>query len=252
MSLEIQPFEEICDYQTQVMPLHANYNGGIWGLRGYPQAHIDQDTQMLSISPLTNGEYSVDFFYTSNALCKYQTTRELMVHRLDTFSIMQTGSLCKEKNTLGLTKKIPAGAHYEWHYSPTIEGNETVLLQSDKDKLEIEKTGYYGIEVKYGECTLTSDLKRFVYVQSDSVFAPNVFTPNDDGVNEMFQVFSRDSNSPLDLMICNRFGKEIFSGDGTIGWDGGEAPPGVYYWIVSFQNCNNKRQQLKGYVQLVK
>lgn len=67
-----------------------------------------------------------------------------------------------------------------------------------------------------------------------SVLIPNVFTPNDDGINDVFSLkFPTESTA-----IYNRWGVEVFSStDGTL-WDGKTASgidvkDGTYYYIIS-------------------
>jgi hypothetical protein len=43
------------------------------------------------------------------------------------------------------------------------------------------------------------------------------------------------------LEIYNRYGQLVFeTSDPTKGWDGGECPPGTYYWIVRFADKSHK------------
>lgn len=70
---------------------------------------------------------------------------------------------------------------------------------------------------------------------------PNVFTPNDDGANDLFMPM-RESRfvESIDLKIFNRWGQEVFSTkDPSIKWDGKDQqsgnllPAGVYYYIYT-------------------
>src|SRR6185369_8510415 len=56
---------------------------------------------------------------------------------------------------------------------------------------------------------------------------PNIFTPNGDGVNEVFYI----RNLPADsrLMITNRWGAEVYSSKNYQNdWNGGSTSDGVY------------------------
>jgi len=70
---------------------------------------------------------------------------------------------------------------------------------------------------------------------------PNVFTPNGDGVNEVFFI----PNLPADnckaqmetIEIYNRWGKMVFSDDNReFVWDGQGAASGVYYYYIRYTN----------------
>jgi len=65
------------------------------------------------------------------------------------------------------------------------------------------------------------------------LFTPNAFTPNGDGLNEVFKPQIDGSYSNYSLQVFNRWGDLLFESDHhTIGWDGNvsnsEAPNGTY------------------------
>lgn len=73
---------------------------------------------------------------------------------------------------------------------------------------------------------------RELEIRDENLFIPNAFTPNGDGLNDLFKVFSRNMQS-FRLVIVNRWGEIVFSNndpeqgwDGT--WKGAQAPEGVY------------------------
>ncbi len=84
---------------------------------------------------------------------------------------------------------------------------------------------------------------------------PNVFSPNGDGVNDLFV-------TPVsgEIRIYNRWGKLVFESlQSYTYWsgklpNGNEATEGIYYWIIHVEdsNCNLKSKQLKGTIQLVR
>lgn len=66
-------------------------------------------------------------------------------------------------------------------------------------------------------CVATDSME--VYVDEDFI-VPTAFTPNGDGVNDIFEVHSELIRS-FDMTIYNRWGQELFhSEDADIGWDG--------------------------------
>jgi len=107
---------------------------------------------------------------------------------------------------------------------------------------------------------------------------PNVFTPNEDGVNDTFQAFNtfdeteQTNKCPrfvksVDFYVYDRNGKEVYNNldevekSILIKWDGrnsrGKAmPSGVYYYLaeVTFDVLNKDLQKVeyKGWVQLLK
>ncbi|MCH8329945.1 MAG: gliding motility-associated C-terminal domain-containing protein, partial [Bacteroidetes bacterium] len=60
-----------------------------------------------------------------------------------------------------------------------------------------------------------------VYVEVDTaLFVPDAFTPNDDGINDIFYLYGKDVKS-VHFMIYDRWGEKIFESDQlSKGWDG--------------------------------
>ncbi|MDR1951571.1 MAG: gliding motility-associated C-terminal domain-containing protein, partial [Bacteroidales bacterium] len=88
---------------------------------------------------------------------------------------------------------------------------------------------------------------------------PNVFTPNDDGINDYFKPISVTGDvHNFRMWIYNRWGRSVFdfNGDPTNdlwkGWDGGNAPEGVYFWVIKYDDACNKSRQKRGTVTLLR
>jgi len=64
-----------------------------------------------------------------------------------------------------------------------------------------------------------------------TLFVPNVFTPNNDGLNDFFQI--RNLQEGSELIVTNRWGNQVFSSDNYTNenaWDGGDLAEGVYFY----------------------
>jgi len=86
---------------------------------------------------------------------------------------------------------------------------------------------------------------------------PSAFTPNQDGVNDIFEADPKSKATNFKLQIYNRWGQMVFtSTDLHAGWDGrhngGTCPVGTYYWVATFTNQENKPAMQKGYVTLIR
>ncbi|MVM36997.1 T9SS type B sorting domain-containing protein [Spirosoma sp. HMF3257] len=79
------------------------------------------------------------------------------------------------------------------------------------------------------------------------VYVPDVFTPNNDGVNDNLAVFlSPSASSSFALNIYNRWGSLIFtSTDPTYKWDGNYAgtacATGAYTWVIAYRSSTLPR-----------
>ncbi|MEM6965191.1 MAG: gliding motility-associated C-terminal domain-containing protein, partial [Bacteroidota bacterium] len=89
-----------------------------------------------------------------------------------------------------------------------------------------ETTTYSASAINFNNCIDTDDLTVFVE-KNRNVFIPNVFSPNDDGFNDVFYIFGGDDVEKIrTFRIYNRWGEQIFElndffpNDDTKGWDG--------------------------------
>lgn len=94
--------------------------------------------------------------------------------------------------------------------------------------------------------------------QQPLVYVPNAFTPNSNGVNDMFTPSTGFVDvDQYNFIIFNRWGEQIFrTQDKTEGWDGtfgGErCPSEVYIWVLRFRAATGEFIDLKGTVTLIR
>jgi gliding motility-associated-like protein len=124
----------------------------------------------------------------------------------------------------GLTE---TGATIQHTYN--ISGNELAYI------IKLTATSVYG-------CTDS------VSVIVDVVpFVPNVFTPNGDGINDVFM-------SDIELEIFDRNGLSLYKG--TTGWDGRyngkPADPDTYFYYLSYPDRHQQMHTRKGFIILVR
>lgn len=95
------------------------------------------------------------------------------------------------------------------------------------------------------------------------VWAPNVFTPDGDDLNDGFTLFGNPNLEEIEeLIIFDRWGELVFSkeffepGIPSLGWDGRlneeEMNPAVFAWVARVRFANGERQTLFGDVTLLR
>lgn len=110
------------------------------------------------------------------------------------------------------------------------------------------------VQNSYG-CSDTT--QRLVVINPNYViYIPNAFTPNGDGLNDIFQAKGFYIQK-FDMQIFDRWGEQIFtSNDINKGWDGtikGKViENSVYVWKVTVVDTQKKRHELTGHVTLMK
>ncbi len=99
-------------------------------------------------------------------------------------------------------------------------------------------------------------LVRVNIIEEPQPLIPTAFSPNGDGVNDIFNILNRDKFAVSIFHIYNRWGELIFS-DATSGWDGTykqtEQPIGTYVFYVALKSiATGKQHSFKGNVTLLR
>jgi gliding motility-associated-like protein len=86
---------------------------------------------------------------------------------------------------------------------------------------------------------------------------PNAFTPNYDGVNDVFKVKYPQFIKTFTFRIYNRWGNVVFTtNDPHKGWNGyvnaDPQPEGNYVWTISLVDINGNMRNYKGSVLLLR
>jgi gliding motility-associated-like protein len=114
----------------------------------------------------------------------------------------------------------------------TVSQTITGLLPNKTVNIAVKAIGLYSCQ--------TSDTSRRSAITlnpfGNGIYVPNAFTPNGDGVNDVFIAYGT-AISTSKLMIYNQWGKQVFvSTDLSKGWDGnsqsGKATAGIYTYAL--------------------
>ncbi|MGN6617446.1 MAG: gliding motility-associated C-terminal domain-containing protein [Ilyomonas sp.] len=127
--------------------------------------------------------------------------------------------------------------------------------------IQITEAGLYWLKVTNTEGCSNTDSVSVYYkncVVPDVVYFPTAFTPNHDGLNDLYKASVSGNLQKFHLAIFNRFGQKVFeSSDPQRAWDGTIAgldqQAGVYVFMGSYQfNNNNKTETIKGTITLIR
>ncbi|NEN25051.1 hypothetical protein G3O08_16240 [Cryomorpha ignava] len=105
-------------------------------------------------------------------------------------------------------------------------------------------------DVPYQNYTMASSTKLVAHFKErlHAVWVPTSFTPNGDGVNDLFKAYAREIDvDDFRLSIMSRWGQEMFyTEDITKGWNGSKdgggyyAPPGIYAYFIRYVDTVTK------------
>lgn len=121
----------------------------------------------------------------------------------------------------------------------------------------------YTVKVKNNAgCVASDKVTVFVTCNKNNVFVPNLFSPNNDGVNDVFYPRGTGLLKVQTLRIFNRWGETVFekksfnANDPSAGWDGtykgSKLISDVFVYVMDLVCENNSVLSLRGNISLVK
>ncbi len=117
----------------------------------------------------------------------------------------------------------------------------TFLWSTDEvtQTIEVDQYGWYFVDITTPlNCTITDSIAIVEYCPPQC-FVPNSFTPDGDGLNDMFTPAGYNIGA-VEMSVFDRWGELVFSGkDETVAWDGkrngGDVQDGVYVWKLKYR-----------------
>lgn len=175
--------------------------------------------QNIRVSPKINTEY---FVVVTNASCSDTAWLKVMVKNIqgkyDIISIME-----------GASRRLSAteGDSYTWFPDDGLS-----CSNCQNPIANPEKTTSYYVRTQDSSGCMYMDSILIIVVHDTRIYIPTGFTPNGDGLNDIFLV-SIDFPEQYAMTIFNRWGEKLFeSYDINMGWDGtlkGERVEGGVY-----------------------
>jgi gliding motility-associated-like protein len=127
---------------------------------------------------------------------------------------------------------------------------------STRNEITLSPLAFYGLD-DFIE-VIATDTNNCVVRHIDNVFVnvplPTVFTPDGDGINDIFFGGEKFRNREFHLEVSNRWGSLLYSGES--GWDGtyrgNKVPPGTYLYVIILKTDDGSTRTVKGVVSLVR
>ncbi len=128
--------------------------------------------------------------------------------------------------SLDLIQPLFPNQAYHLDYTEASRNKENLKIEYNANKLY---AGIYKLSIRDA---LGCEKTYTITIDVDTnVFIPNIFTPNGDGVNDVFYI--RNLPAETNVIITNRWGKEVYrSGDYQNDWTGGNSDDGIYYYVI--------------------
>ena len=143
--------------------------------------------------------------------------------------------------------------------APAIDGITYIVNGTTADNVTITRQGSYSVTAtdNFG-CQRTFNVNVVGQKCTDcDLYLPSAFTPNGDGLNDIFKAASYCNFSGFDLQIFNRWGEKVFeSHNSNTGWDGtylgSKMLSGVYVYFISYSTASHTSKTAKGTVALIR
>lgn len=191
------------------------------------------------------------YYVKASDSCGNSFTDSIQLQKADTsLAFLQNQTICNNDTVM-----LPIPAYIKslsWQPQQGISrmGN-TILFYP-------QQTSVYQINAVFnGNCTAQKNIAIAVKHCPQTVFVPNSFTPNNDGLNDRFKpVFGRAVEQYY-FVVYNRYGQKLFeSRNPQLAWDGSyngiAQQTGSFAWMCRYAFANQPKKLLKGTVILIR
>ncbi len=218
---------------------------------------------VVDLLDLTEGEYDVTMTVTSPDGCVESVTKRgfINVNPIPEADFSMTPNPTTIFNTTIQFQNLSSidSKDYTWDFAGFATSDEkNPIYQFPAD------TGSYVVELTSVTDSGCVDTHEGVLRIGDeyNFYIPNSFTPNGDGLNDIFKVeaIGVDLNN-FDMKVYDRWGQEVFATtDLASGWDGSingstsTAPNGIYVWKITLKDAKDSKSayEYTGTVNLIR
>ncbi len=219
-----------------------------WTLGGAQQNPSNAPT-VSDVSWQVAGRYLIQLKAAIGACLQKMEDTLLVVNspNISLFPVSDT-AVCPNKPFI-LKAEVPGFNQWKWQDGFT--GNARIwcfpeegkwILSASKDQCLVSDT----LDVRFADCG------------EPVLYTPNVFSPNDDGSNDTWEVFFEPGLTPIMCRIFDRWGNLCYvaSEGSDIRWNGQvgskNVQAGVYTWLLQFRTSAGTEEQRSGDLLLLR
>lgn len=153
------------------------------------------------------------------------------------------------------TSKGAGQERWNWYFID----NKGPVSSREHPQLYFENVGSYAIALVVWDKNQCSDtvVKAITVIPDFNVYIPNTFSPNGDGLNDVFKPVTSNKGSDYSLQIFNRWGALMFRTTNiSDGWDGRylnePCKTETYVYLIQLMAGDGEKKEFKGTVMLLR
>lgn len=226
--------------------VYGPVNSWLWNFGDNTTASEQNPKHMFD----NGGTYNVTLISSSVKGCRDTTRRNVTVEAFVPFAGNDTVIVKGEV----IHFNASGGVIYTWTPSDRLnftEGNSPTGYYPDTGRYA------YNVHIRSAAGCEGNDSIKIWVVNQPTLWVPNAFTPNGDGLNDFLRPISVGYSKIHYFRVFNRWGEMVFeTNEFSKGWDGrykGQfADIGTYYWLLNVSNRFGKDEMIKGDAILIR
>lgn len=242
LTLSASPAVTICAGETFTPQINSNATSFNWSpSQGISNTH--------EANPQIRGETTTTYTLTATkGVCEKIAQLQMNVKPLPTVHAGSDQTIV-QGDVIGLAATASAGS-YEWTPSTGLSAalalNPTAMPAN---------TITYRLTVTNDGCRASDEVT--INVAPYCVKPMEAFTPNGDGINDLWMITSGNCLEEAKVEVFNRYGAKVYqSNDYKNNWNGTYGgsllADGTYYYIITYQLINGKKVFMKGNVTILR
>jgi len=204
-----------------------------------------ENNSSLTVTNILYGEGYYQCKAQSDSLCLLSDSFKVAWPVVPNSNILGQDTVACIGDTVLLNAFTDAVSTYQWQ-----DGSSNSFFKAIQ-------SGLYSVNISNSCATVQSTKKIDFEKCNPEIFVPTAFTPNGDGLNDVFRVRYFQAPISFSIKVFNRFGQIIFATTNpSQSWDGTlhnfPQPSGTYVWVMDYTDHDNVKHTNKGTLVLIR
>lgn len=231
LEIDLSVFQPNCNSETGSFLING-VNGGIspYKLEFRGQTEFDSVAEISNLDP---GAYEIVVTDQGGCVARDSFTLQPLTFDIEVSpsdTVIERGELIE----LAAMDTQPLSLS-QW----SISGGSVLCTDCLSIEVSPQETTLYEFLAQKGLYCESRSLIEISIIEPAYIFIPNAFSPNGDGINDVFEVEHSDNIKLEFIEVLDRWGGRRFvAADNEVGWQGNDCPVGVYIYNARFQNTD--------------